>query len=149
MLKEGDPFPSFSLPDQNGNTVTNEDLNGQRSVVYFYPKDDTPGCTVEACEFRDLSPSYAGARVIGVSPDRPKSHTKFISKFNLNFTLLADIDHELSEACGVWIEKSLYGKSYMGVERSTFLLDENGKILKVWRKVTAQGHAQEVASALA
>ena len=146
MLKEGDPFPPFSLQDQDGNFVTNADLKGRKAVVYFYPKDDTPGCTVEACEFRDLAPSCSGARVIGVSPDSPKSHTKFIGKFNLNFTLLADTAHALSEASGVWVQKSMYGKSYMGVERSTFLLDEDGKIIRVWRKVKPEGHAQEVAS---
>jgi peroxiredoxin Q/BCP len=149
MLREGDAFPAFSLNDQDGNVVTNADLHGKRTVVYFYPKDDTPGCTVEACEFRDLAPTYSGARVIGVSPDSPKSHTKFIGKFNLNFTLLADVDHKLAEACDVWVEKSMYGKKYMGVERSTVLLDEDGKVIKIWRKVKAEGHAQEVASALA
>jgi len=147
MLNEGDPFPEFSLQDQAGKTVTNEDLKGQKTVVYFYPKDDTPGCTVEACEFRD-SP-YTGARVIGVSPDSPKSHTKFIAKFNLNFTLLADVEHKLAEACGIWIEKSMYGKSYMGVERTTFLVGEDGSVVKIWRKVTPKGHAEEVAGALA
>lgn len=127
--------------------VTNADLAGQKAIVYFYPKDDTPGCTVEACEFRDLSP--AGARVIGVSPDNPKSHTKFISKFNLNFTLLADTEHKLAEACGVWVEKSMYGKNYMGVERSTFLIEADGTVFKIWRQVKAGGHAKEVAQALA
>ena len=149
MLQEGEPFPDFSLPDQDGKIVTNQDLKGTKTVIYFYPKDDTPGCTVEACNFRDLSPSYSGARVIGVSPDSPKSHTKFIGKFNLNFTLLADTDHKLAEACGVWVEKSMYGKSYMGVERSTFLIDETGTIVKIWRKVKPDGHAQEIAAALA
>src|SRR5579862_209109 len=118
MLTEGDPFPAFSLQDQDGKTVTNQDLKGHKTIVYFYPKDDTPGCTVEACEFRDATPSYPGAHVVGVSPDNPKSHTKFIAKFRLNFPLLADVEHELAEACGVWVEKSMYGKSYMGVERS-------------------------------
>jgi peroxiredoxin Q/BCP len=148
MLNEGDAFPSFSLQDQDGNSVANEDLKGQKAVIYFYPKDDTPGCTVEACEFRDLAPTYAGARVIGVSPDNPKSHTKFISKFNLNFTLLADEGHRLAEACGIWVEKMNYGKPYMGVERTTVLLDEEGKVRRVWRKVKPQGHAQEVLTAL-
>ncbi|MFI5385372.1 MAG: thioredoxin-dependent thiol peroxidase [Fimbriimonadales bacterium] len=146
MLKEGDSFPAFSLPDQDGETVTNADLKGAKAVIYFYPKDDTPGCTVEACEFRDAPP--AGVRVIGVSPDSPRSHRNFIGKFKINFTLLADTDHKLAEACGSWVEKLNYGRPYMGVERSTFLLDEDGKVLKVWRKVKAQGHAQEVASAL-
>ena len=148
MLKEGAPFPEFELQDQDGHVVTNADLKGQKTVIYFYPKDDTPGCTVEACEFRDLAPLYSGARVIGISPDTPKSHTKFIGKFNLNFTLLADKDHALAEACGIWVEKSMYGKKYMGVERSTFLLDDGGRIAKIWRKVKPDGHAQDVASAL-
>ncbi|HTQ11995.1 MAG TPA: thioredoxin-dependent thiol peroxidase [Fimbriimonadaceae bacterium] len=147
MLNEGDPFPQFSLQDQDGKTVSNADLTGFKTVVYFYPKDDTPGCTVEACEFRDAS--YPNAKVIGVSPDSPKSHTKFISKFGLNFPLLADVDHTLAEACGVWVEKSMYGKSYMGVERTTFLVGKDGRVLKIWRKVTPKGHAEEVAAALA
>src|SRR5688572_1143406 len=117
MVNEGEPFPNFSLADQDGNMVTNEDLKGQKTVIYFYPKDDTPGCTVEACEFRDLAPANAGARVIGISPDNQRSHTKFITKFNLNFTLLSDTDHKLAEECGIWVQKFNYGKPYMGVER--------------------------------
>jgi peroxiredoxin Q/BCP len=148
MVQEGDAFPEFALPDEHGQIFTSADLRGRKSVVYFYPKDDTPGCTVEACEFRDLAPTYSDARVIGVSPDSAKSHAKFIGKFNLNFTLLADTDHKLAEACGVWVEKSMYGRKYMGVERSTFIIDEAGKIVKIWRKVKAEGHAQEVASAI-
>lgn len=149
MLKEGDDFPEFSLPDQDGNVVTKADLEGHKAVVYFYPKDDTPGCTVEACEFRDVAPSQSDVKILGVSPDSPKSHTKFISKFQLNFPLLADVDHQLAEACGVWVEKFNYGKPYMGIERSTFLLDEKGRVRRIWRKVKAQGHAAEVTSALA
>ena len=147
MLTEGDQFPDFSLQDQNSKTHTLEDLKGEKSVLYFYPKDDTPGCTVEACNFRDNMPKFTGVKVFGVSPDKPKSHQKFIDKFSLNFPLLADVDKKLSEAAGVWVEKSMYGKKYMGVERSTFLLDENGKILKVWRKVNPDGHASEVLAA--
>lgn len=148
MLNEGDQFPAFSLKDQDGNVVTNDDLAGKKTVIYFYPKDDTPGCTKEACEFRDLAPANAGARVIGVSPDNSKSHTKFIAKFGLNFTLLADEDHALADACGIWVEKSMYGKTYWGVERTTYLLDEGGKIEKIWRKVKPEGHAQEVMSVI-
>ncbi len=148
MLEVGQPFPVFSLSDQNGNTVTLEDLKGAKTIVYFYPKDDTPGCTVEACEFRDNLPRFEGAKVVGVSPDSAKSHTKFVGKFSLNFTLLADIDKQLCEACGVWVEKSMYGKKYMGVDRTTFLLDENGLVQKVWNKVKPQGHAAEVLAAL-
>ena len=146
MIKEGDLFPAFSLLDQEGNTVSNGDLKGRKTVVYFYPKDDTPGCTKEACEFRDLS--ISGARVIGVSPDTHKSHHKFVEKFSLNFTLLADVGHKLADACGVWVEKTMMGRKYMGVERSTFLLDEDGKVTKIWRQVKAEGHAQEVAGAI-
>ncbi len=148
MIHEGDQFPKFSLPDQDGKIITNDDLLGKATVIYFYPKDDTPGCTKEACEFRDLAPVNAGVRVVGVSPDSSNSHTKFIQKFELNFTLLADTDHALAEACGIWVEKSMYGKSYWGVERTTYLLDENGKVQKVWAKVKPEGHAQEVMAAI-
>lgn len=146
MLKEGDPFPEFSLADQTGALRSLDDLKGKKSVLYFYPKDDTPGCTVEACAFRDNLPKFNGIQVFGVSPDDPNSHQKFIGKFDLNFPLLADVGHHLAEAAGVWVEKSMYGKNYMGVERSTFLLDENAKIVKIWRKVNPQGHAEEVAA---
>ncbi len=147
MLQEGDQFPEFNLQDQNSNTHTLEDLKGEKSVLYFYPKDDTPGCTVEACNFRDNLPHFKGIKVFGVSPDDPKSHGKFIKKFELNFPLLADVDKKLSEAAGIWVEKSMYGKKYMGVDRTTFLLDENGKIAKIWRKVKPEGHAEEVLAA--
>ena len=149
MIEEGSPFPEFSLKDQNGETVTLESLKGRPGVVYFYPKDDTSGCTAEACEFRDIVPTIPGARIVGVSPDDSKSHRKFMDKYGLNFTLLADVDHALAEALGIWVEKSMYGKSYMGVERSTFLLDASGKVVRVYRKVKPQGHAAEVAGALA
>jgi thioredoxin-dependent peroxiredoxin len=149
MIQEGDQFPDFDLQDQDGNSVSPTDLKGSRAVVYFYPKDDTSGCTAQACEFRDLMPRFEGnAKIIGVSPDDATSHRKFIDKYNLNFTLLADTDHQLAEAVGVWVEKSMYGRSYMGVERTTFLLDENGKVIKVFRKVKPKGHAEEVSAAL-
>jgi peroxiredoxin Q/BCP len=148
MLEQGDPFPQFSLPDQNGNTVTLDSLKGHKAIVYFYPKDDTSGCTAEACDFRDRMPDFNGAMVVGVSPDSPKSHQKFIDKYSLNFTLVADTEKKLCEAVGVWVEKSMYGKKYMGVERTTFLLDENGIVAKVWHKVKPQEHAQEVLTAL-
>jgi peroxiredoxin Q/BCP len=148
MLDVGAPFPNFNLPDQDGNTVSSDDLKGQKLVIYFYPKDDTTGCTAEACEFRDVLPSIPGATVIGVSPDDSKSHKKFATKYGLNFTLLADTEHSLADALGVWVEKSMYGKKYMGIERSTFIVDETGSILKVFRKVKPQGHAAEVIAAL-
>jgi peroxiredoxin Q/BCP len=116
--------------------------------VFFYPKDDTSGCTIEACEFRDAMPQFAGAKVVGVSPDSAKSHTKFRTKFNLNYDLLADTEQTLCNACGVWVEKSMYGKKYMGVERTTFLLDAKGDIARIWRKVKPEGHAEEVRTAL-
>lgn len=128
--------------------MTKGDLLGAKAIVYFYPKDDTSGCTVEACEFRDSLPRFEGARVIGVSPDSPRSHQKFVAKFQLPFTLLADVDKTLAEACGVWVEKSMYGKKYMGVARTTFLVDERGIVERVWRQVKPQGHAAEVLGAL-
>ena len=144
MINEGDPFPEFALSDQGGQVHTLDELKGSQSVVYFYPKDDTPGCTVEACNFRDNLPKFEGVKVFGVSPDSAKSHQKFIDKFNLNFPLLADTDKKLSDKAGVWVEKSMYGKTYMGVARTTFLLDENGVVKKIWRKVKPEGHSEEI-----
>ena len=152
MIQEGTTFPNFSLPDQDGNVLTLADLKGKKAVIYFYPKDDTSGCTVEACEFRDMKQGLEdveGARVLGVSPDSSKSHRKFAEKFSLNFTLLADTEHALCEAVGVWGEKSMYGKKYMGVFRTTILLDEAGKVFRVFEKVKPEGHAAEVRAALA
>ena len=144
MISEGTRFPDFSLADQNGDVVTLDSLGGQPVVIYFYPKDDTSGCTMEACEFRDEAPNIPDIRIVGVSPDNTKSHKKFEAKYGLNFTLLADADHKLAEACGLWVEKMLYGRKYMGVERTTFLLDGSGIVKKVWRKVKPEGHAKEV-----
>lgn len=148
MLNEGSLFPSFSLQNQDGNLITNSALAGQKTVVYFYPKDDTSGCTVEACGFQEKLPTIPNAKVIGVSPDGVKSHRKFADKFSLSFDLLADTDHALAEACGVWVEKSMYGKKYMGIERTTFVIDENGIVAKVFTKVKPAGHAEEVIAAL-
>lgn len=148
MLKPGVPFPPFSLADQDGGLVTQDDLKGGRCIVYFYPKDDTPGCTTEACSLNEALPNFAGARVYGVSPDSPKSHRQFADKYGLRFTLLSDHDHRLAEACGTWVEKSKDGQHYWGVQRSTFLLDANGIIIKVWEKVTPEDHANEIADAL-
>jgi peroxiredoxin Q/BCP len=152
VMNEGQAFPAFSLPDQNGRVVANEDFFGKKAVFYFYPKDDTPGCTAEACEFQtwvaDLRAAGKDARIVGVSPDDVKSHRKFADKYGLEFTLLADSEHALCEAVGVWVEKSMYGKKYMGVERTTFVLDENGIIERVYRKVKPQGHADEVLSSI-
>lgn len=148
MLTEGQPFPTFSLQDQDGNVVSSDVLKGEKSVIYFYPKDDTSGCTVEACGFQERLSDIPGARVFGVSPDGVKSHRKFADKFDLKFTLLADTEHSLAEAVGVWVEKSMYGKKYMGIERTTFVLDANGVVTKVFNKVKPQGHAEEVLAAL-
>lgn len=149
MLKEGDKAPDFTANDQNGETVRLKDLKGQRVVLYFYPKDDTPGCTKEACSFRDADDVYRkkGIKVLGVSTDDEKSHQKFISKFQLPFDLLADTDKKIVEAYGVWGEKSMYGKKYMGTHRKTFLIDEQGKIAKIFDKVDVAKHADEVLTA--
>lgn len=136
------------MTDQDGNVVTLNDLKGKKAVLYFYPKDDTPGCTTEACNFRDALPTFGGVPIYGVSPDDAKSHRKFAAKFNLNFPLLVDEDHQLCDALGIWVEKSMYGKTFMGVERTTFVLDENGVIQKLFRKVKPQEHAEEVRAAL-
>jgi len=146
----GKKAPAFTLESDKGEKVSLSGLKGKAVVLYFYPKDDTPGCTVEAKEFRDAAGAFAkkGAVVFGVSPDSVASHCKFISKFDLNFSLLADVDHVVSEKYGLWVEKSMYGKKYMGVQRATFLIDATGKIAKVWPKVKPEGHAAEVLEAL-
>lgn len=149
MLKEGDKAPDFNSKDQDGKPVKLKDFKGQRVVLYFYPKDDTPGCTKEACSFRDADDVYRkkGIKVFGVSTDDEKSHQKFISKFQLPFDLLADTDKSIVESYGVWGEKSMYGKKYMGTNRKTFLIDENGKIAKIFDKVNVEQHADEVLAA--
>ena len=149
MLKEGDKAPDFTTTDQDGNTVKLSDHKGERVVLYFYPKDDTPGCTKEACSFREADTTYRkkGIKVFGVSTDSEKSHQKFISKFQLPFDLLADTDKSLVEKYGVWGEKSMYGKKYMGTMRKTFLIDEQGKIAKIFDKVNVAEHAGEVLAA--
>ena len=151
MIEAGQPAPSFSAQADDGRTVTLESLRGRYVVLYFYPKDDTPGCTTEACELRDAFPRFdaANATIIGVSPDSVASHVKFKKKFSLPFTLLADPDHAIAEAYGAWKQKAMYGRTYMGVERSTFLIDPTGTLTHVWRKVKADGHAADVATALA
>jgi thioredoxin-dependent peroxiredoxin len=145
-LEAGRPAPAFSLQADDGSTVSLADLAGTTVVLYFYPKDDTTGCTAEACEFRDLQPDYdaAGARVLGVSPDPLASHAKFRDKHGLGFTLLSDPDHEVAEAYGVWVEKSRYGKTYMGVERSTFVIGPDGTLEQALYKVKPEGHAASV-----
>ena len=150
MLKEGDKAPEFSLADDSGRTVKLSDLKGKKVILYFYPKDDTPGCTQEACDLRDRAPlvKKEGAVVLGVSPDPVESHKKFKDKFSLPFPLLADPDKKACEAYGVWKEKSMYGRTYMGVERTTFIIDEQGRIAKVFPKVKVTGHADELLASL-
>ncbi len=149
MLKEGDKAPDFNATDQNGNTIKLSDYKGKKLVLYFYPKDDTPGCTKEACSFRDADDVYnkKGIKVFGVSTDSEKSHQKFISKYQLPFDLLADTDKAMVEAYGVWGEKSMYGKKYMGTIRKTFLIGEDGKVAKIFDKVNVSEHADEVLEA--
>jgi peroxiredoxin Q/BCP len=149
MLKEGDKAPDFTTKDQNGDKVKLSDYKGKKVVLYFYPKDDTPGCTKEACSFRDADDVYKskGIKVFGVSTDDEKSHQKFISKFQLPFDLLADTDKDIVEKYGVWGEKSMYGKKYMGTLRKTFLIDENGEIVHIFDKVNVSEHADEVLKA--
>src|SRR6476646_8262341 len=136
-LKEGDKAPDFTTKDQNGKAVSLTNFKGKTVILYFYPKDNTPGCTAEACDFRDNYQSLTskGFEVIGVSTDDEKSHQKFITKFELPFTLIADTDKEIVEAYGVWVEKNMYGKKYMGTARKTFLIDEEGKIATIIEKV--------------
>jgi peroxiredoxin Q/BCP len=150
MLKVGDKAPAFSLPSDSGKVVALKDFKGKKVVLYFYPKDDTSGCTVEACEFRDHwgAVQRAGAVVLGVSPDGVASHGKFKAKHALPFPLLVDEDHAVAEAYGAWGEKSMYGRKYMGILRSTFLIDEQGRIMHVFQKVKPKGHAAEVLEAL-
>jgi thioredoxin-dependent peroxiredoxin len=149
MLKEGTVAPDFTVKDANGETVRLKDLRGQKVVLYFYPKDDTPGCTKEACSFRDAFADYKkrNIKVLGVSLDSEASHKKFAAKYKLPFTLLADTDHAISDAYGVYGQKKFMGRSYMGVNRMTFLIDERGKIKKVFEKVKPEDHAQEVLDA--
>ncbi len=150
MVETGQPAPDFTLADQGGKKVTLSKLKGSPVVLYFYPKDDTPGCTKEACEFRDGFADYgrAGAKIIGISPDSPESHAKFTRKFELPFILLADPDHAACEAYGVWKEKSMYGRKYMGVERTTFVIDRKGIVRNVFPKVKVDGHSAAVLDAL-
>jgi peroxiredoxin Q/BCP len=150
MLKPGSKAPAFSLLSDGGGRVALKDLKGKPVVLYFYPKDDTSGCTTEACEFRDhwKAVKATGAVVLGVSPDGVTSHDKFKAKYKLPFPLLADVDHAVAEAYGAWGEKSMYGRKYMGILRSTFVIDPAGKVVKVFDKVKPKGHAAEVLDAL-
>ena len=150
-IVEGGEAPAFTLENAKGEPVSLANFKGKNVVVYFYPKDDTPGCTREACSFRDEHSALvkAGAAVLGVSPDSTVSHQKFAGKFKLPFPLLADTDHAVSEKYGAWGEKSLYGRKFMGITRSTFLIGKDGKVARVWPKVKVDGHVDEVRKALA
>jgi peroxiredoxin Q/BCP len=150
MPAVGDVAPEVALPDENGTIHHLSDQRGRWTILYFYPADDTPGCTTEACEFRDRNETIheRGADVWGVSPQGAASHRKFREKFDLPFTLLIDEGHPLAETYGAWGEKQNYGKTYMGIIRSTFLVDPDGKIARVWSKVKAEGHAESVLAAL-
>ncbi len=150
MLHEGDVAPDFALPDADGKVWKLSDLKGHYKVVYFYPKDDTSGCTKEAQSFTELKAEFGAlkAEIFGISPDSPKSHGKFRDKYGLQVTLLADEEKSAIQAYGVWVEKKMYGKSYMGVERSTFLIGPDGKIVQAWKGVKVPGHAAAVLEAL-
>jgi peroxiredoxin Q/BCP len=145
----GNRAPAFTLPTDGGGKVSLSKLKGRKVVVYFYPKDDTPGCTKEACAFRDAMPDFSkiDAEIIGISKDPPAKHDKFKDKYDLNFTLASDEDGKVLEAYGVWVEKNMYGRKYMGIERTTFLIDEKGKVANVWRKVKVNGHVDAVLEA--
>lgn len=150
MLKIGQPAPDFALLDDTGASVRLSSFRGKKVVVYFYPKDDTPGCTKEACAFRDgiAGLKARGAVVLGVSADSVESHGKFKTKYRLNFPLLSDVQRAVAHAYGVWKEKSLYGRTFMGIERTTFLIDEQGRITRIFPKVKVEGHGDEVLASL-
>jgi len=150
VLEAGDNAPDFTLPDQSGDPVTLSDLRGRTVVLYFYPRSDTPGCTTQACGIRDRRADYeaAGVRVIGVSPDTVDAQAKFAEKYGLDFTLLADADHEIAGAYGTWMEKRNYGRKYWGVQRATFVIDAEGKVVHVIEKASPKTHDDEVLAAL-
>ena len=146
MLSDGNVAPDFSLPDANGKTVRLSDFKGKRVVLYFYPKDDTPGCTIESCGFRDMTGEYGkrGITVLGISPDSSESHAKFALKYSLPFALLADVGANVAQKYEVWGEKSMYGKKYMGIFRTTFVIGKDGRLEKIFEKVKPEGHEKEV-----
>lgn len=150
MLNVGDVAPDINLPDQSGTTIALSALRGKTVVLFFYPKADTPGCTIEACAFRDAKADYDSADTVllGISPDGTKDQAKFADKFSLPYSLLADAEHTVAEAYGVWVEKSMYGKKYMGVDRTTFVIAPDGTLSHIFHKVKPEGHAEEVLNAL-
>jgi len=148
-LKAGDPAPDFALEDQHGNTVKLPDFRGRKVLVYFFPRADTPGCTQQSCGLRDVRDQIGDTAIVGISPDKPAAQKKFDTKYGLGFTLLADEDHAVAEAFGAWGEKSMYGKKYMGIVRSAFLIDENGKIEQAWPKISPKDTPTNLLKALA
>ena len=149
-LKEGDPAPPIELLTDEAVPFSLDKVRGKEVVLFFYPKADTPGCTTEACEFRDAVPRFDGLKavILGISPDTPKAQAKFKQKFQLPYTLLCDTEHQVADSYGVWAEKSMYGKKYMGIERTTFLIGADGRVRKIFRKVKPAGHAAQVQEAL-
>jgi len=149
-MQTGDTFPDFTLPRDGGSTISLADFKGQKLVIYFYPKDDTPGCTLEGIEFTAALPEFtaAGAAVVGISRDSVQKHDKFVAKYNLGMPLLADEDGTLSDSLGIWVKKSNFGRAYMGLERTTYLLDEAGVIRQIWPKVRVKGHVAKVLAAV-
>jgi peroxiredoxin Q/BCP len=149
-LKAGDPAPDFALPDQHGNTVRLSDLRGRKVIVYFYPRADTPGCTTQACSVRDAQEplQVAGATVLGISPDKPAAQAKFDTKYGLGFSLLSDPDHAVADAYGAWGERSMYGKKYMGIVRSAFVIDEKGRIIEPFYKISPKDTVPSALKAL-
>jgi thioredoxin-dependent peroxiredoxin len=150
MIEENKPAPDFAVKTDEGKELKLSGLKGKNVVLYFYPKDDTPGCTIEACELRDAFPRFkkSDAVILGVSPDDVESHQKFKKKFELPFTLLADVGHKIADEYGVWVEKNMYGKKSMGVQRATFIIDKKGNVAKIFPKVKPEGHAAEVEAAI-
>jgi peroxiredoxin Q/BCP len=149
MLSPGDKVPAFTLLDQDGNKVKLSDFKGRKVLVYFYPKADTPGCTQQACGLRDVLPKVGDTAVLGISPDKPAKQKKFDEKYSIGFPLLADEDHAVAEAFDVWTEKSMYGRKYMGILRSAFLIDEKGKIAEAWYKISPKDTASNLLKSLA
>jgi peroxiredoxin Q/BCP len=148
FLQPGDQAPDFALLDQDGTTVRLSDLAGRKVLVYFYPKADTPGCTAQACGLRDVRPDVGDTAIVGISPDKPAKQKRFDDKYGLGFPLLADEDHTVAEAYGVWGERSMYGKTYMGINRSAFLIDEQGKVAEAWYKVSPKDTATNLLAAV-
>jgi peroxiredoxin Q/BCP len=148
-LNAGDPAPAFNLPDQSGHEVSLSNFRGRKVLVYFYPKADTPGCTTQACALRDVLGEVGSTAVLGISPDPPKRQAAFAAKFSLGFPLLSDVSHTVAESYGVWVERSMYGRTYMGIQRSAFLVGEDGTLDNVWYKVAPAATADNLLNALA